>query len=319
MEWLLFLGILPLIFVGSGSDDDEPAPEQPDTEGPDTEGTASFGDDDPAEVTLSDGDDLHLAKDGRDFVEGGGGDDLIAGEQGRDTLNGDGGNDLLLGGLGDDVLSGGDGDDEMIGGIGNDDMEGGAGDDALVGSTGADTLSGGEGDDFLVGVDAQPGNFVTEALATTAADVAEVLPGLFDGVVDGWRADRISNDIQSANTDLWPVWPDEVNGDAGNDTLLGDRGDTLTGGEGVDDFVAVVGPDWSTPVAITDFAPATEVLQLFIEGGPNPATGVVSVLDRLDGLGADVLLDGQVVAVLRGLSAAAVAPDSILLDNTLAA
>lgn len=97
--------------------------------------------------------------------------------------------------------------------------------------------------------------------------------------------------------------------------MVGDLGDSLTGGAENDDFVAVVGPAGSVPVEITDLAPESEVLQLLLDG---PATGLVADLDRADGLGADVQLDGQVVAVLRGLTAAAVAPDSIVLTYMLA-
>ena len=66
MEWVLFLGILALILVGSSSGSDEPAPDEPDTEA-----TATFGDDDLSDIVLTDGKDLHLAQDGRDLVEGG--------------------------------------------------------------------------------------------------------------------------------------------------------------------------------------------------------------------------------------------------------
>ena len=66
--------------------------------------------------------------------------DHMQGSQTEDWLHGRGGNDVLLGGLGNDVLQGEEGDDEL---------DGGAGNDRLYGNEGFNLLRGGEGNDIL--------------------------------------------------------------------------------------------------------------------------------------------------------------------------
>jgi Ca2+-binding RTX toxin-like protein len=58
---------------------------------------------------------LELLADGDDTLYGGEGDDALFGQRGNDSLYGDDGEDLLSGGAGDDVLHGGEGDDTLVG------------------------------------------------------------------------------------------------------------------------------------------------------------------------------------------------------------
>jgi Ca2+-binding RTX toxin-like protein len=70
--------------------------------------------------------------------------DHIQGSTVDDWLYGRDGNDVLLGGFGDDVLEGEEGDDEL---------DGGAGNDRLYGNAGRNVLRGGEGNDLLDSAD----------------------------------------------------------------------------------------------------------------------------------------------------------------------
>src|SRR3970282_1535355 len=58
---------------------------------------------------------LELLADGDDTLYGGEGDDALFGQRGNDSLYGDDGEDLLSGGAGDDVLHGGEADDTLVG------------------------------------------------------------------------------------------------------------------------------------------------------------------------------------------------------------
>ena len=92
-------------------------------------------------------------------------------------------------------------------------------------------------------------------------------------------------------------------------TFWGDRGDTMTGGEGTDSFTVYnrVGDDVPD---ITDFNSATEGLVILVDG---PATGVLSFRDGADGVG--VRLDGNFVAFLRGVESTDLRPGSIRLQS----
>ena len=106
------------------------------------------------------GNDIWMAVEEDDYLDGGSGDDYLFGGDGNDGLNGGDGNDRLDGGDGNDVMVGGDGndrldggsgDDNLAGGFGDDRLEGGSGDDRLYGGSGNNVLLGGEGNDRLIG------------------------------------------------------------------------------------------------------------------------------------------------------------------------
>jgi len=86
-------------------------------------------------------------EEGDDLLKGGAADDILSGGSGDDTILGSSGDDLIQGGSGDDELSGGPGDDLIQGGSGDDELSGGPGSDTLTGQAGADTLTGGPGAD----------------------------------------------------------------------------------------------------------------------------------------------------------------------------
>lgn len=80
-------------------------------------------------------------------IRGTKGDDVIVARGGKDLIRGGGGNDTICSGAGKDEARGGKGDDRIAGGAGKDLVRGGAGDDRLNGGKGVDELRGGAGDD----------------------------------------------------------------------------------------------------------------------------------------------------------------------------
>lgn len=102
-------------------------------------------------LTTSAGDDVVIAYDTNDVLDGIGGDDTIYGRAGDDVLSGGDGDDHLYGEEGADALNGGTGADVLLGGNGNDLLHGEDGDDHLSGEGGDDVLNGGAGNDVLDG------------------------------------------------------------------------------------------------------------------------------------------------------------------------
>jgi Ca2+-binding RTX toxin-like protein len=211
--------------------------------------------------------------DGNDFLIGGGADDVISGGGGADFIDGNTGNDSLLGGSGNDTLLGNLGNDTLDGQGGNDSLNGGDGDDTfLLGnkSGGHDTADGGDGrDDLLVvgtgnadviGVDAVSGLLrLTKGTATltasanvetatvnalggddviTVSSLNGVLPSLL--TINGGDGD---DSLSAAGAEIGRVRL-VMNGDAGNDTVIGSLGnDSLFGGDGMDQMNGLAGDD----------------------------------------------------------------------------
>lgn len=162
---------------------------------------------------------------GGDVLAGNGGDDLIDGETGADTLYGGSGNDTVIGGEGDDLVFLGAGADQYTPGdtaadqrdIGDDTINGGVGDDVIVDLLGSNTLTGSGGDDIL-------------------------------SAIDALRDDGTQGPASQLGT------ADNLSGGAGDDALIGDEGDEMTGGTGNDDFYVAIDEARSQDVVtITDF------------------------------------------------------------------
>lgn len=100
-----------------------------------------------------DGDDFIKAGKQKDRVEGGQGNDVIYGQLGHDNLRGGQGNDTIDGGERDDFVFGAKGDDVLIGGNGNDRLDGSFDNDTMTGSAGADEFLFGHGHDFITDFD----------------------------------------------------------------------------------------------------------------------------------------------------------------------
>ncbi len=248
----------------------------------------SDNDEDTLEVTLGAEETRFDGSDAREHVTGntmdnllmgGAGNDLLAALEGNDTLMGDAGDDRLFAGAGDDVGIGGAGNDRIFLGDGNDTTQ-----PALNGDqdAGDDLIRGGAGDDMLI--DTRGSNELFGDLQNDKLIA-----------VDGLRADGSLEDV--ANT------PDALHAGYGNDTLIGDAGDVLTGGEG-DDLFVVAAPSVApgAPVVVTDFDIRDDLFSVvFLEETPADDTVIFSFDAAANLLRAHV--DGQEVATLSGLTA----------------
>jgi len=159
----------------------------------------------------------------------------LAGLAGNDALTGNDGNDTLIGWGGNDTLSGGSGNDLLNGGSGNDWLDGGPGIDTVtyitatagvrVDLTGDGQTTGGAGSDTLVSI---------ENLIGTNFNDTFIIDGTENSTFSGGNG----NDYIEVNH----YGLDTLNGDAGNDTLLGGNGfGTLNGGTGNDRLIAYDG------------------------------------------------------------------------------
>ena len=203
---ILFTGIVGLLMLGGlmmgpiDPDVDLTALEDADTAAEDAaeeELSASQNIATPASDVLS-GTDID------DVIDAMDGDDQMLGGDGNDTLIGEGGQDDLHGGFGDDHIDGGDNADELWGHMGNDTLTGGGGEDVLFGNDGNDGLHGNDGNDSLAG----------------GAGEDVLFGGNGDDYIEG-----------GSDTDR-----DFLNGGRGDDLLVAQQGDVLTGGEGLDTF-----------------------------------------------------------------------------------
>ena len=120
---------------------------------------------------------LLVATDNGETLNGQGGNDGVYGGAGNDTLYGDNGNDHLIGGDGDDIL---------YGGAGNDVLNGGAGDDKLYGGAGNDWLIGGEGEDIFIWTSGDKGTDVVAdfKVGEDMLDLSALLSGANEGNLD---------------------------------------------------------------------------------------------------------------------------------------
>ncbi|CUH76687.1 calcium-binding protein [Tropicibacter naphthalenivorans] len=165
------------------------------------------------------------------------------------------------GGDADERLTGTDDDDSMSGGAGNDTIRAGDGNDEIYDdfyegvASGDDAFYGGSGDDTL-----------------TALDGADSLYG------------GLGNDeLVAIDVDV-DVQPDWVSGGYGNDTLVGDSGDVLLGGEGDDLFVVSRFDDADDPVQIADYEASDTILVYVYQSGllANDGTDVVEAVEHDD-------------------------------------
>lgn len=259
---------------------------------------------------------------GNDFILGGTRPDSLRGGSGADTLNGagdndhilgDAGPDHLLGANGDDVLSGGLGQDKLFGDAGRDTLLGEGGDDilsggndsefdSLSGGTGNDTLNGGGGGDYMHG---DAGN--DRLIGDTGNDTLYAGSGL-DVLMGGLGNDALSGDEFTLATDPNANGPMIINnnvmdGGAGDDLLVvghtsgGGGADTLTGGDGLDDFLIrldrdISGAKWFNNIAhITDFTQGAD--RLLLERSSQAAdislvdgVNFITIADAFDGTNA---------------------------------
>jgi Ca2+-binding RTX toxin-like protein len=286
MEFLLVIFLLsPLaaLFSGGGDGDDDGSVDE-------------LGNGNDRKEFDNDEDHAVLGRDGNDTVTGRGGIDVLAGQAGNDVISGGGSGDLLLGGAGNDSIYGQDGNDVLIGGAGNDLVQGGAGNDTVFGSGGADTLRGFEGNDVINGLDK-----VNPSLSN---GLDPYLRSLFGNNISEGQIDRLESEARSFANPL----PDVLDGGVGNDILIGDTGDTITGGAGVDRFQVVDGP--GAPVVIKDFDPVTESIVLTVSKND---TGLLTFVNVAGGV--ELRVGGDLIALVNGKTAADLADARISVER----
>jgi Ca2+-binding RTX toxin-like protein len=221
---------------------------------------------DPQGDTLrgGDGEDTIIANAGDDVIDGDAGDDSIRGEAGDDTIDGGDGNDTIDSGAGDDVIAGQSGNDVISTGSGNDTViwNGiGNGADTIIDSAGVQTVTV-QGDsnvnNYIVDSNngrvrvAEGGASITVSNSTSTINV---LGGSADDVITinsiaDVRALVLNIDGQADNDTITAVDANigdvrlRLNGGNGNDTITGSRdNDTINGDNGDDSLIGGLGND----------------------------------------------------------------------------
>lgn len=237
----------------------------------------------------------------------------VRGQEGDDTLLGAAGNDTLGGGDGNDSLSGDEDNDRLIGNSGNDSVSGGSGDDTVVMGSGNDVY----GFDGLNPTSEAGDDMVRGGQGNDWLQDAEGADTLYGGLGNDTVIGAVAGSTDST--------ADILSGGYGDDLVIGDNGDTMTGGEGADDFG--VGFDFgagSAPVTITDLVAATESITIGVSADMSlasmdwsvafdPASGVatIDIWGAEDTGSGPTLLPAETAIVLQNMTAADVANISI--------
>ena len=173
----------------------------------------------------------------------------------------------------------------------------------IFGTLEADTLEIGEFGDRVIGFDGDDVISFAAGEDTTGRDM-DVMSGSGDDTIyGGGGSDEFyggyGNDIlNSAGPAGNPA--DTVFGGAGDDTFYADGGDTLIGGTGADEFNIDFSDPETTAVAIDDFNPATEQLNIDVSLVLDAVLTVTYEI-AAGGSGTNLLVDGNVVAFLVGV------------------
>lgn len=203
---------------------------------------------------------------------------ILSGQSGADILP-----HLLVETFLPDELIGTASHDVLLGGAGNDVMIGYGGDDHIDADNGDDTVYGGAGSDFVHlggGNDYYEGYWKGHESGASVGDLDEVHAGAGADILiadDGAALlfGDSGNDLLSARDLLsdQDLTPDQLLGGIGQDTLIGDAGDTLTGGSGADTFhVYAERENIGAPVEIEDFDPLFDRLSIHLNYAPNLPT-----------------------------------------------
>ncbi|MDA0282002.1 MAG: FG-GAP-like repeat-containing protein [Planctomycetota bacterium] len=270
---------------------------------------------------------------GNDTLLGSTGDDFLNGNSGNDSLSGMEGNDTLLGGSGNDTLSGGLGNDSLAGQGGNDVVSGDEGEDIIIfGGTGdgQDTIDGGTGSDtvqvngtgladsYVVGQDALGLLTIRQATATLTLNPSSVQTVIVNGAagddtIQVENLDRVgrivlivnggagSDTIDAGGADTGTVIV-ELNGDGGQDTILGGlMSDRINGGDGDDSITAGSGNDTVSGGEGQDEVFGEDGDDLILGDGGNDTLSGDDGNDVIDGgLDSDIITGGNGDDTLRG-------------------
>ncbi|RYG92645.1 calcium-binding protein [Loktanella sp. IMCC34160] len=313
---LVLIGTIGLAAAyGSMGNDENDEPEGDDDVSMDEHSTDMLG----ATSSTDNPDVIHLV--------GSASSDILLGTDDDETLRALQGDDVVLGGAGHDVIFGDDGDDRFLDQSpneveddGNDTIFGGSGNDVVTDTFvpsdisnprgGDDQFYGGDGDD----------RFIDFGGRNTAygGDGNDILSGLDSDVWEDTSSDSSEGPYATLSASISdPFKADELLGDAGNDTLIGDFWDTLVGGTGVDSFKIEQHYGIAAPTTIKDWemlgAETSELIEIqlwmaeptflafFPEANPWDADGVqanVTLVKLNQTVRVEAL--GQVVAIIEG-------------------
>ncbi|MGH1577394.1 calcium-binding protein [Planktotalea sp.] len=258
-----------------------------------------FGTNTPDELIGTPEDDVLFALGQADVVYGLAGDDLIEAGTNNDTVFGGEGDDILGGGSGADELYGDAGDDALLGNSGDDLLVGRGGDDLLIGGGGADSLNGGPGDDLLISGNVEPEDDSERDLTATALAVlrASEAGAIEDVDFDALEAEGALNgvDVSFLNERPEETQGGELNGGAGDDTLILTGGDTASGGSGEDLFVLNEDMAHENTVFVRDFISEDDVIAIEYDGSVAPE---FEVRDREED--AVIFLGDDIIARIEG-------------------
>jgi hypothetical protein len=212
----------------------------------------------------------------------------------------------------------------LFGGADRDQLYGGDGDDLLVGGTDQDRMSGGAGDDLIIGLELTQDQLDASFVSEFTTELKALIETRFGaGTVDRFGA-RIEAAFFSNNVEA-PLAPGEsgqvprfdfLSGGDGNDTLVGDFGDVMTGGgtNTADLFILshnvdADGAALSEPMTIRDFETVDR-----IEINPGTATGQLSFSVEQD-TGVLIRLGTEAVVVLEGVFDTAIVIPRVFLNT----
>lgn len=177
-------------------------------------------------------------------IFGGAGKDTLIGGSSNDQLFGEAGNDSLIGAAGIDFLFGGSENDTLVGGEGNDLVFGQSGNDRMIWNPGdgTDLNEGGEGLDTVLINGGDGAEFFTISSNGARVRFDRLDPAPFS--IDIGSSENLvlnangGNDTITSVGNLAALIQLQLDGGAGNDSIIGSNGnDSIFGGEG-NDFVS---------------------------------------------------------------------------------
>lgn len=182
---------------------------------------------------------------------------------------------------------------KVYGTAGHDSLEGSAGRDFIEGRMGHDTLQGRQGNDTLVTFD-------------KGQDRA--WGGMGNDSLYGYRVNAMPDGDTSFVVEDHQV--DRLHGGMGADHLWLASGDIGTGGMGQDTFHLSWDVDHANPAQITDYQPSTDRIVIeftshSVQGDMGPITAAdqdVTTAALDDGTGTAILLNGQPIAHVMGIT-----------------
>ncbi|MBU2935986.1 MULTISPECIES: calcium-binding protein [Pacificibacter] len=192
-------------------------------------------------------------------------------------------------------ISGSDDDDTIV--LGDDAaiVQAGDGDDSVYAGEGTAIVSAGDGDDVVFGGDDAGSDYLLDG-------------GAGDDDLSGGEADEVL---------IGGLGADSISGGSGDDTLVLDQQDTANGGAGDDTFWLYSDGHVDADFAqITDFAQGEDIIRVTLPMEAEGTDGlVVEVVQIEDGSGSQVLVNGDVIAVVQGASN--VTASDVIVDRTL--